>query len=136
MKRKHLLPGVLVLALLVTLLGACAGPVGQQPIKIVSVTGPLSPANPGGPAVEITLKNVSAEPVVSLTATLQLSLAFGFTFNISSSQPLLPGRSVSAKRTLIGSGFASGTPYTLAITGATQGGTAFEYNKQVKVVKP
>jgi hypothetical protein len=39
-----------------------------QPIDILSVQGPFPPINPGGPNVEITLKNVSTEPIVSLTA--------------------------------------------------------------------
>ena len=30
----------------------------QQPIEVVSVLGPLPPFNPGGPEIEITLKNI------------------------------------------------------------------------------
>lgn len=44
----------------------------QQPIEIIAVVGPLQPINPGGPIVEITLKNMADEPIVSLTATLEL----------------------------------------------------------------
>ena len=36
-----------------------------QLVDVLSVQGPLPPINPGGPNVEITLKNVSTEPIVS-----------------------------------------------------------------------
>ncbi len=63
----------------------------QQPVEVISVSGPLEPVNPGGPIVEITLKNVASEPVVSLNATLEKVgiRAYSFTFNVSSSNPLL-----------------------------------------------
>lgn len=108
----------------------------QQPIDVVSVLGPLSPINPGGPIVEITLKNVSAEPVVSLTATLELSRAFKFDFDVTSSNPLLTATSISDKLTLIGGGFADNVSYPLTIEGNLQNGEAFAYTEQVQIMKP
>ena len=66
-----------------------------EPIEIVSVLGPVPPFTPGGPIVEITLKNVAVEPAISLTATLEVDTAFGksvdFAFDdVSPSNPLQP----------------------------------------------
>jgi len=106
----------------------------QQPVDVMSVAGPLSPINPGGPVVEITLKNVSSDAVTSLSATLQLNRDFNFNFNISSSSPLLPGKSTSTRLTLI-SGSFSDTIYSLMINGTMQNGSTFTYTKQVQIVK-
>ncbi len=62
----------------------------QEPIEIVSVVGPLGPINPGGPGVKITLKNVGLEPVISLTATLDVSESYDFVFDVAPSNPLQP----------------------------------------------
>ncbi|MFC2026415.1 hypothetical protein ACFLUX_00350 [Chloroflexota bacterium] len=110
----------------------------QQPIEIVSVLGPLPevPVNPGGPLVEITLKNVSAEPITSLTATLQLERDFTFEFAVTSSHPLLPTNSVSTQRRLIGGGFGHNFSYPLALEGTLQNGETFAYTKQVQIMEP
>jgi len=108
----------------------------QQPIDVVSVSGPLQPINPGGPVVEITLKNVGAEPVVTLNANLETSRTFTFNFAISSSNPLLPGETISAKLTLIGGGFSTSLSYPLTINGTEQNGDTFSYTKQVYIVQP
>lgn len=110
-------------------------PQNQQPIEIISVLGPLQPINPGGPIVEITLKNVGAEPVVTLTANLELSRSFAFNFDVTSSNPLLPDKPVSAKLTLIGGGFSDSLSYPLTINGTTQSGAPFVYTKQVRIVE-
>ena len=112
-----------------------ASPQNQQPIEIISVLGPLQPINPGGPIVEITLKNVAVEPVVSLTATLELSRSFNFDFDVTSSNPLLPDKSISAKLTLIGGGFSDSISYPLSINGTFQNGATFAYTKQVQIME-
>jgi hypothetical protein len=153
LSRKWLLSIVSMMALVVMLgCGSTQSPTStptptptttnQQPIEIVSVLGPLSPFNPGGPTVEITLKNVSTAPIVSLTATLGLDGAgpptapgsFTFTFDVTALHPLLPGRSVSDTSTLIGAGFSDSTSYPLTITGALENGATFTYTKQVQIV--
>ena len=110
----------------------------QQPIEITSVLGPLGSFNPGGPVVEITLKNVAVEPVISLTATLELGESFEFTFDdVSPAHPLQPNRSTSAELTLIAGGFISGNvSYPLTINATLQNGDKFVYTKLVQIVEP
>jgi hypothetical protein len=110
----------------------------QEPIEIVSVLGPVGPVNPGGPGVEITLENVGVEPVISLTATLELGESFDFTFDdVTPANPLQPNRSTSAKLTLIGGGFISGNvSYPLKIHATLQSGVKFVYTKLVQIVEP
>src|SRR4030042_4440926 len=102
----------------------------QEPIEIVSVLGPVGPVNPGGPGVEITLKNVGVEPVISLTATLELSQSYNFTFDVTPSNPLQPDRSTSARFCLIGGGgFSSDGSYSLTIYAILQTCAKFVYTK-------
>jgi len=109
----------------------------QEPIEIVSVLGPLPPFNPGGAAVKITLKNVGVEPVISLTATLEVSESFDFIFNVTPSNPLQPNRSTSATLTLVGGGgFSSNGSYPLTINATLQSGGKFVYTKLVQIVEP
>jgi len=108
----------------------------QQPVEIISVTGPLQPINPGGPTVEITLKNVAVEPVVSLSASLELSRPFNFDFDVTSSNPLLPDKSISSRLTLIGVGFSDNVSYPLKINGTLQSGATFTYTEQVQITAP
>ena len=98
--------------------------------------GPLQPINPGGPIVEITLKNVGVERVVSLAANLEQNIAFNFDRDVSYSNPLLPDESISAKLTLYGGGFSDNLLYPLTIRGTLQNGTTFAYIKQVQIVEP
>ncbi len=141
-----IVPG-LVLALIVSMMGCSSTPsspvptqtIVQQPVDIVSVLGPLQPINPGGPIVEITLKNASSSPIVSLNATLDLQSAppgrpFTFDFNITSSDPLLPHVSTASKLSLIGGGFGDSISYPLTISGATQGGMPFTFTTRVQIV--
>jgi hypothetical protein len=104
-----------------------------QPLEIVSVEGPLGPINPGGPVVGITIKNVSEENIVSLNATLELSMEFSFEFEVSDENPLLPGDTIYAKRILINGGFSDDTSYPLEISGEFQDGPAFSYTEQVMI---
>lgn len=112
-----------------------------EPIEIVSVLGPVQPFTPGGPAVEITLKNVSVEPVISLTATLEVDTAFDISFDftfddVSPSNPLQPNRSTSATITLIGGGFSTDVSYPLTINATLRNGAKFVYTKPVQIVYP
>jgi hypothetical protein len=117
-------------------------PAGQEPVSIVSVIGPIPPYNPGGPVVEITLKNVSVAPVIVLTAGLGINRAgpsntpFNFSFQVTSDNPLSPGKSISARQTLIGGGFSDGVLYPLTINGTLQSGAGFAYTKQVLIEPP
>lgn len=145
MKRKLLVLGMVILSIGSLLMVACGGtatPTGQQPIQVVSVSGPLPPINPGGPPVQVTLKNVSGQPVVSLTASLGINRAgpssepFIFNFDVTPSKPLLPASSISGRLTLIGGSFADNVSYPLKIEGKLQSGATFAYTEQVQIVKP
>jgi hypothetical protein len=113
---------------------------GPTPIEVVSVVEPISPFNPAGPVVEVTVKNAAAEPVVSLTATLKtpsgLNTLFDITFNVTPGNPLQTGASISAVRTLIGGGISSGDSYPLTISATLQGGAQFVYTKLVQIAGP
>jgi hypothetical protein len=120
----------------------------EEPIDIVSAVGPLpswyengKPVyNPGGPIIEITLKNISDEPVIFLEASLEPQSTpqrpFKFTFDVTLSKPLLPGASASARQTLIGGGFSDEIPYPVTINGTLQSNVAFVYTKSVLIKQP
>ncbi|MDD5313007.1 MAG: hypothetical protein PHO26_08240 [Dehalococcoidia bacterium] len=134
---------IIVGILLATLIAAAAYRCGtltsqqdQQPVEIMSVSGPLAPINPGGPVVEVTLKNVSSEPVVSLTATLNAGSYFGFAFDVSAANPLMRGKSISSRVTMIGGGFDDTLLYPLTVNGTLKSGGKFNFTKQVKIQAP
>ncbi|MGA2159908.1 MAG: hypothetical protein ABSG90_11915 [Dehalococcoidia bacterium] len=137
-------PGILVISLIFTLAAvmilvggaACNGGSQNQAAEIVSVTGPIPPFTPGGPAVEITLKNVSAEPITGLTATLVAGRPFDFNFEISPSAPLMPNQSISCKITMIGAGFDDTATYPLTVKATLQSGAAAVYTQQVQIKAP
>jgi len=145
MKRKTLISIIAILSLVSLLPGGCSGtvtPTDQQFIQVVSVSGPLPPINPGGPIVEVILKNVSDESIVSLTASLGVSRAgpsntpFFFNFDVTSSNPLLPSNSISSRLTLIGGSFTDNSSYSLNIEGKLQSGGTFAYTEQVQIESP
>ncbi|MDD5703183.1 MAG: hypothetical protein PHU23_14185 [Dehalococcoidales bacterium] len=100
------------------------------------MTGPIPPITPGGPTVEITLKNVSTEPITGLTATLVAGRSFDFSFDVSPSAPLMPGASISRKFTMIGGGFSDDALYTLTIKATLQSGALVVYTQQVQIKAP
>lgn len=108
----------------------------QQPIEVTAVFGPLPPINPGGPVVEIILKNVSLEPVVSLTATLEAGGSYVFDFGHTPSTPLLPGQTTVEPLRLIGGGFSENLQYPLTINATLQSGARFVYTQKVQIVRP
>ena len=139
-----------ITAVLLALLAACSAappssttntaPVTGRVIQVVSVasTGPI---NPGGPVIEVTLKNISDQPIVLLTAILTLSpdsLAGPFTydFGIGISSPLAAGATTVQTRTLIGASYSSDTPYPLGIHGTLQDGSSFTEEYYVMIYPP
>jgi hypothetical protein len=111
-------------------------------VEVVSVIGPIPPYNPGGPVVSITLKNVGVNPMIFLNATLTLRNAsalpsqYSFVFNVSTSNPLLPGQSVQVARTLIGAEIGTGVSYSLAIYGTFSNRDKFSYIPAVLISPP
>jgi hypothetical protein len=106
----------------------------QQPLEVVSLIGPLPPVNPGGPNVEIMLKNISSEPIVTLNVTLELNRTFNFAFDVSLPVPLFPGKTISTEQTLISGGFGENILYPLRINGTFRNGSTFDYTKQVQIM--
>lgn len=140
LNRKPLVLAIFLITIVISM-GCTSGkspssttPTNQQPVEVVSVLGTLSPINPGGPIVEITLKNISGESVISLSATLQLNRDFNFNFNVTSANPLLPDKTINTRQTLISGSFSDNT-YPLLISGTLQNGVTFGYTKQVQIVK-
>jgi hypothetical protein len=106
-----------------------------RPIEIVTATGPLEPITPAGPTVEITVKNVSNEPVIFVELTLDAGGDFVFDFDICPARPLGPGQSISARRVLIGGGFGD-LPLPVSIAGRLEGNVAFFYTRSVAITSP
>lgn len=101
-----------------------------EPIAIVSVTYAAGQTvNPGGPTIEITLKNVSKEDVSSLDVTLDESSRgrFKFDFGVDMSKPLAPSKTIRARQILIGGGWGPGIAYSLVIGGTLRSGVTFEF---------
>jgi len=129
---------IFAITIAIILLGAaaCTSPFQNQAVEIISVTGPMPPITPGGPMVEITLKNVSDEPITGLTAILVAGRSFDFTFDVSPSTPLMPGASISQKSTLIGGGFSDDALYPLTVKATLQSGATAVYTPQVQIKSP
>ncbi len=115
---------------------ACSNGSQSRPVEIVSVTGPIPPITPGGPTVEITLKDISAEPITGLTTTLVAGRSFDFSFDVSPSAPLMPGASISQKSILIGGGFSDDALYPLTVKATLQSGAASVFTQQVQIKAP
>lgn len=99
------------------------------PVQVASVENPTKPGdtiNPGGPPIEITLKNISHENIVSLTLRLFPARGgiFGYDYKISQSNPFLPNKLISSRTFIIGGDF---NPYYLEISGILQSGNSFSF---------
>jgi len=108
----------------------------EQDIQVVSVEGPIEPVNPGGPAVRVTIRNRSKEPVVLLNADLEMAKVFRFYFDVSPAKPLFQDKSVSSTLTLISGGFSENQTYNLRISGNYADGSKFSYTNQIRIRKP
>jgi len=102
----------------------------QQPIEVISVIElDNATPHPGGPTIEITLKNIIKESIISLNVTLEElgDRNFDFDFDVTSSNPLAPNKRISSERRLIGGGWGGGVPYSLAINGTMESGEVFAF---------
>ena len=119
---------------------ACSGASSVRPVELVSMTGPVPPFTPGGPQIQIALKNVSSTPITSLSAQPGISGAPGqvytVTFDISSENPLRPGQDISATTVLINGAIQTGYTYQVTIRGTLEGGKAFDYTVTAKLTPP
>jgi hypothetical protein len=106
-----------------------------QPVQVTAVSGPLQPINPGGPTIQITLQNITALGVTSLSAVFT-NLGprdYKFDFPVSDDSPLRPMASTSATQTLINGSFNNDVSYPLTLEGTLQGGLKFNYTVHVKI---
>ncbi len=108
-------------------------PTDQKPMEVVSLSGPVPPINPGGPTVELVLKNVSAEAVVSLSVTLEINRPFNLAFDVSLPVPVMAGKTITSRQNLIGGGFSDTVSYPLKISGVLRDGSTFNYVLQVQI---
>ncbi len=138
MKKALVLLGLpLIMGSLVACSGAPESPITplfespDYPVAIVSVVDTYragQTVNPGGPEIEITLKNVSREEVISLDASIEeRGRRYNFDFGVSSSRLLAPGRTVSARRVLIGGGWGDSVSYSVNVSGTLRSGTTFNF---------
>lgn len=102
-------------------------------IDIVSIKS-VPPVNPGGPAIELTLKNSGTTPITNLKAMFQLNNNYTFDFNtVTPSNPLAPGDSISDTQILIGAGFRSESSYPLVISGIENDMLPFRHSVDVNM---
>jgi hypothetical protein len=152
MRLKTSIFAVCLFLLALPLTGACSGKASSstinnteviKPVEIVSVTGPMPPFNPGGPNVEIAVKNTSIYPVTHLIAQLNLNLqtppiAYVFDFGLTQDAPLAPGATTNLTRNLINGSF-NDIFYTITLdvgyTGAAGEATA-NYAVQIQIGSP
>jgi hypothetical protein len=104
----------------------------------------MPPFNPGGPNVEITVKNTSIYTVTHLIAQLNLNLqtppiAYVFDFGLTQGATLAPGATTNLTRNLINGSFNGETFYTLTLdvgyAGAAGDATA-NYGVQIQIGSP
>jgi hypothetical protein len=111
----------------------------ERPLETVSLLIHIpNPPNPGGPTIEVNLKNVSDKIIVSLNVELGISYGrfpFEVVFNVSASSPVIPGGTISTGRFLNGAGFETGQYYPIFINGSFQNGTTFGYTQYIQIPK-
>ena len=116
-------------------------PQSHLPIEAISASNAQpsgQPVNPGGPVIQITLENISDEPVMALTASLVAASnipwgPYEFTFGVTPSNPLMPGETISATRILIGGGYNTSYYYPLIIDVTLQSGVRFTYIQRIQI---
>jgi hypothetical protein len=113
---------------------------GNNPVEVITVTGPVPPYPVGQFEVIISLMNVGESSITSLNATLGWvpppgtsggPVQYSFVFNFSSSNPLLPGGSVYTRSTFVGPTLEGGLHYPLVISGTLEDGTQFFFTENV-----
>ncbi len=112
------------------------GPIGTSPrniqaLAVISVLDMTPALSLSGPVIEITLRSISSESIISSTAVLSepntYMRDFRYDFGISASSPLAPDQIMSANRPLIGGSWGTGVPCYLTISGTLQNGTVFYF---------
>lgn len=103
----------------------------NQTVMIVSIQSVPSLTNPGGPPIQLTLKNIGVTPITSLKALLTLNNDYNFDFkNVTQANPLASGDSISETRILIGAGFRTNIVHPITISGITNN-IPFTYTENI-----
>lgn len=104
----------------------------NQKVSVVSIKM-VPPYTPGGPIIQLTLKNIGMKSITSLKAVLELYNNYTFDFkDVTSSTPLTSGDSTTDKEMLIGGGFQTEWAYPLIISGM-EDNMPFEYTQKVHI---
>lgn len=104
----------------------------NQTISVVSIKG-VPPVTPGGPTIQLTLKNIGNIPITSLKVTLEVNNNYTFDFkDVTPTTPLVPNNSTSQTQILIGAGFQTDVQHPIIITG-TENNTQFTYTENVYI---
>jgi len=101
----------------------------NTPVEVLSVSARSDSEPKDDPTIEINLKNVSPDPIVSLNAVLiEFALTdYDFAFAVTAGNPLLPGRNVIAIGDLPQGQFGDGIAYSLKISGTFRNGKTFTF---------
>lgn len=103
----------------------------NQTVEIVSIQSVPSLTNPGGPPIQLTLRNIGTTPITSLKALLTLNNDYNFDFeNVTQANPLASGDSISETRILIGAGFRTDIVHPITISGITNN-IPFTYTENI-----
>ncbi len=136
---KKIILAALGTALLLFLPAGCSK-AATRPVEVVSFRGPMPPINPGGPNIEIVVKNVSRTAIVALKAEPDikgpLTRHYVLNFDVSQGSPLQPGQSISSALTLINGGIQDGANYQVTLSGTFLGGRQFVYSVEAKISVP
>jgi hypothetical protein len=101
----------------------------NAPVKVIAINTNDVNWSTDYPTVELTLENVSAEPIVSLSAVL-IEFApqdYSFGLNVTPENPLLPGTNVIGFSDLFQGAFGDGIAYSLKISGTYRNGQTFSF---------
>jgi len=101
----------------------------NAPIKVISINTNDVNGTTDFPTVELTLENISIEPIVSLSAVL-IEFApqdYSFGLNVTAANPLLPGSNVIGFSDLYEGEFGNGISYSLKISGTYKNGNTFTF---------
>ena len=101
----------------------------NAPVKVISISNTHLNPPTDSPTVELNLKNVSTQPIVSLDAVL-IEFApqdYNFGFDVSPENPLLPGANVIVFSDLFQGEFGEGIAYSLKISGTYKNGDTFSF---------
>ena len=101
----------------------------NAPVKVISINTNDVNGTTDYPTVELTLENVSTEPIVSLSAVL-IEFApqdYSFGLNVTPENSLLPGTNVIGFSYLLQGAFGNSVAYSLKISGAYQNEQTFSF---------